>query len=675
MDKRSSHHFSYDGKLPNRNHPSNLVIEETIADDDEDESFSDDEDWEDIPLDGAINVTIENPQALVENGETRRKSKKHHQYRKLKYGLHIATIPLFLQVLRQRTLWARDKRLNRRLRRAVPAIIAKKFTKWSHLPEKERSDSLRTLLLGLVHWFRSNYQINSNGFRQNFNRLQYLLKFSDSKSKFYENVLRSQHWYYGNRPSDVADIEVIRQMARKKKSNRDILVIFFLITLKNMLPEEANLSLCFALPLHDYEITCSNVKWQTENGVGRVPNRFDGDLLRPYFWIELQFPEDRGCELYVIDPVVHLKESEIVARYRDDEPIRHYQPSMDVKPNINQAFHYVINIDCENGFIKDVSPRYLKNTCYRYFKVEPTTVFTKSLNYKSYLSFQQSLLEYNKSQVDSEHLELMKRISMKNYAVPTTLTGIKRSDCFIIPSMLKGNETLSFASKPVAKFKHHQADQASYEESVYWKSDVILLKCKQHWALLGRSIMKGSHPLKLKEHITMRARREKRHDRYEIKELYSFEQTYPSPKISTTHRDKSGQLYAITEVEDLRNRHGNVEIYSTDAKPDGFELVPVKDNVKELIKQFNKRSRQKNKVHQIRYLDVVSGFDFKQKPGYALPQINHILVSKGDYICIQELVRHSKEAAALQYWHELLSKLKIQKRLNETYGSLDGSKS
>lgn len=675
MAKRSSHHFSHDEKFSKRKNPSNLLVEETIADDDEDEGFSDDEEWEDIPLDGAITVTIATPQPLVKGSATRIKSRKHHDYRKLKYGLHIATIPLFLQVLRQRALWTRDKRLNRRLRRAVPAIIVKKFTKWSRQLKEERSNSLRTLLLGLVQWFRSNYQINSNGFRQNFNRLQYLLKFSHSKLKCYDDVLRNQHWYYGTRPTDVADIELIRQMARERKSNRDILVIFFLITLKNMLPEEANLSLCFALPLHDYEITCSNVKWQTENGVGRVPNRFDGDLLQPYFWIELRFPEDHGSQLYVIDPVVHLKESEIVARYRNDEPIRHYQPSMDVKPNIKQVFHYVMNINCENGFIRDVSPRYLKNVCYRYFKVEPTKVFTKSLNYKSFISLQHSLLKYNKNEVDSDHSKLMKRISMKNYEVPTTLMDMKRSDCFIIPSMLKGSETLRLASKSVAIFKHHQADETSCEESVYWRSDIILLKCKEHWALLGRSIVDGSHPLKLKEHITMRARRENNHDRYEIKELYSFEQTHHTPKISTTYRDETGQLHTITEVEELSNRHGNVEIYSMDSKPNGFELVPIKDNVKDLIKQFNRRSRKKSKAHQIKYLDVVSGFNFKQKPGYALPQINHILVNRDDYICIQKIQRHSKEAVALQYWHELLSKLRIQSRLNQTYGSIDGSTS
>lgn len=665
MPKRLPESLIEDDQKSSKVHDvGNLFFEEAISDnEDVDELSMDEQEWEEVPLDGTLSLTISKYEPRKEVLTGKRRAHRPHKYQKLKYGLHISSIQIYLIVLRHRSTWIRDRRLNRRLKSTVPELITKKFKRWKSKSQADKLHCARTLILGLVWWFRKHYQINSNGFRQNFNRLQYLIKYADKDDhdEFYEKVLNNQQWFYGSRPEGTDDMEHIREMARDKKANRDILVIFFLIILQNMVSEKKEISLCFALPLHDYEISCSNVKHQMLSGMARVPNKFDSDLLQPFFWIEMRFPGLDKSGLYVIDPIVHLKDNDIVRRYEIGDSINIYLPLLDMKLNLNQRFQYVVSIDCQNGIMRDVSPRYLPNKCYRYFNLNPSSLVCKSMNYKAYQALQESLKKFNGGRVDDRNNELMRSISMKNWEIPKTLKEMKRSDCFILKSILKVNEAIESNSQPVEA----PSGRNYFREPIYWKCDVIDLKCEVRWNQLGRSLIKDSKPLKLKRHVTMKNRRDKQFALYEIRELFSFNQTISTPKLSNYATDKFGRQYRITDVEDLRNEHGNIELYSPESKPDGFELLPLKHHTKKLIQRYNRSSR---KAKYIKYIDVVSGFDFKQKSGYAVPQVDHILLNSEDYLLTQELIRESQELEGLNHWKDLLIKLCIKSKLNDRYG-------
>ena len=114
-------------------------------------------------------------------------------------------------------------------------------------------------------------------------------------------------------------LKIFARWLKGKTANRDILTLFFFIILENVLPGPKKLYLCFALPLHDYDIRCNKVKWQIEHGIGKVPNRFDSDLIQPYFWIELEVPTLSDGELYIIDPIAHLGEREMVLKTHEDQ--------------------------------------------------------------------------------------------------------------------------------------------------------------------------------------------------------------------------------------------------------------------------------------------------------------------------------------------------------------------
>ncbi|AQZ16486.1 RAD34 (YDR314C) [Zygosaccharomyces parabailii] len=607
----------------------------------------DEEEWEDVPLDG-VSVTV----SLPENEKHPKKKLRTHQYQRLKFGLHIALMPFMLRVLRQRWMWTQDERLNRRLRRSVPKVINQRFNR---LFKERNFNKLRTLLLGLVFWFRSHYQINSNGFRQNFNRLQYLVKYSNTevKPRLYASILRNQHLFYGERPSIRDGIEDVRQMAKKKKSNRDILVVFFLIILKNLLPSNVQINLCFALPLHDYEFACHNVKRQMNHGIGRVPDRFDTDLLAPFFWIELRF-NCRLDEFYIIDPVVNLKEEEIVTRHAEVEAVTTLQPYFKIHTKLK--VDYIVSINCADGIMTDVSPRYLPNLYYRYFKPLESSIVLHSLGRKSYEIFIKLLGKYSKD--DTSHFRLMEKLAAKHRIIPETLHEMKRSPCYIIPSLLKKNETLRSCSQHVGNFR---------KELVYQKCDVLLLKSLQHWAQLGRSVKPGSTPLKSKKYVSMKKRREQRQDLYEIRELFSIEQTSPTPKLPSTYTDQSGQLRPLTDVDFYSNKFGHIEIYSHDTIPDGFHLMPLQ--CKHVIKLYNKRCL-KTGQQRIKYLEVLSGFDFRKRPGYAMPEIRNLFVNSQDYYMTVQLLQDYEQKMALQRWNDLIINMKLQKRLDDAYGDL-----
>ncbi|EJS42281.1 YDR314C [Saccharomyces arboricola H-6] len=638
---------------------------------DEEENLSD-IDWEEIPLDGSVTVTVSNIHRDPETIDRRKRTRnsKSFNYQRLKYGLHLIMMPFMLSLLKTRMKWTDDERLKRRLRRSVPKLIGKKFKSWSAKDQKSKNASLRTLLLGLVLWFRSNYKINSNGIRQNFNRLQYLIRYADSQKinptseSTYRKVFDNQQEFYGNRPMINDDIEDIRKMAKKKIANRDILTLFFLIILHSILPGSKRLYLCFALPLHDYDIRCKRVEWQIQHNIGKVPNKFDSDLIQPYFWIELELPGLSDDELYIIDPIAHLDERKMVLKTRKDDFVPDYQPSMDMKYNLNQRFHYVVNIECTKRIMRDVSPRYVPNVCYRYFELPESCPILKSKHYASYQNFSRWLEIWNRKKIPSHDDALMKQIALSNFTLPKSVTEIKRADNFIIPSILKSNEVLKSHAEPAAML-------SNLKEPIFWKKDVIQLKSKQHWAILGRSILPDAQPLKRKKYLPMKERMIRNLDRYIIKELFSYEQTIKTPKYPNTYHDHLGYEHVITDLSHYRNKFGNIEIYSAETKPEGFELIALHqgDNVKGLINHYNRTHKKKHE--RIQYLEVVSGFDFRHKKGHAIPKIESILVKDSDYVLVESLKRQAKLMSGLSFWDTLLTKLRVNDRLIADYGNIE----
>ena len=102
-------------------------------------------------------------------------------------------------------------------------------------------------------------------------------------------------------------------------------------------------------------------------------------------------------------------------------------------------------------------------------------------------------------------------------------------------------------------------------------------------------------------------------------------------------------------------------------KPNGFSILYLNDyniKVRNLLKKYNKDQNHEKKIE---YVDVVSGFNFKEQPGYAIPVINSILLNNYDYSRAIKLINKEIEIESLNSWNLLLKKLQIRDRLIDTY--------
>ncbi|CAL9737638.1 DNA repair protein Rad34p [Monosporozyma servazzii] len=674
--------YDSDEDILNNNSDNNLFILSSDSDSDiafetnfdgltdNEEELSDIE-WEEVPLEQNpdkdrdivdVQITI-NPNDHISNKKKRvatsiEKRRLIHESKKLAFNINIVLIPFLLKTLIQRSEWTKDTRLNRRLKRSVPKLIQQKFQtfKYKRIVTQKQENALMTLLLGVVQWFRTHYQINSNGFRQHFSRLRYLST-KQSASKKYNYVLDHPKHFYGTRPDiNLEDpLESIREMARKKMSNRDILVIFFAIILQNLLnKDDYEISICFALPLLDYDTLQSSI----EKNLPEVPNRFDSDLIHPYFWLEL----NHYGKIIVVDPLVHLRDGDVVSINKPDIPVKYFEPT-----NIsNQKYSFVSRVNVKTLQISDISPRYIRNITFRYFQhTQHYTLNPISPHYKLYQYYMESIDKVNQKSASVKpvfnNFKLCSILAYKNVAYPTTIKELVRSDNFVIATNLKAFEIINPNAKAVCTWK-----VAHKVYPLYWKKDVIVLKSKQHWNILGRTVVPGSQPLKTKKYVPMKNKKHAQYKAdYEIRELYSMDQTDQTPSLPEYIINEYGQQVKIKSVFSYKNKFGNVEIYLDHMKPTGFKILQLNNlNIKpkQLLNTYNRKNRE-----SIEYLDIVSGFDFKEKPGFAIPIINSILLSDQDFERAQKLISDELEMISLNDWSILLRKLQIRNRLIDTY--------
>ena len=670
----------------------------------ENESISEDE-WEDVALDNVVTVNISNRNDQISSLRKRKQrlskqrleqKRKNEHLRKLKFSIHLAMIPLMMHTFKQRMEWSTNDRLNKRLRRSVPKTLLKKFKQWSLLSkEKEKDDTFSTLLLGLVMWFRDHYQINSNGFRQNDSRLDVLMNQIDNEtgrfvpSESARKIFDNQQLYYGSRPRLTKEkfdtegttaeyegiISHIRLMAKRKMANRDLLCLFFYIILRNVLPDNVKrLSLCFSLPLVDFDKI--ETKKKVNSGIlDTVPNQFDSDLLQPYFWIELSLD---GTTTYVIDPVVHIEKKEIITKFQPTEFVRLFSTSNGYDNTINskQRFYYVLRMNNGSDKMEDVSPRYIDNLCYRYMNLPHDSIIRKSRNFISYNVFKKWLNRFNSGSNASIHKDTLtsdvySKIAFKHITLPRSLHELRRSDNFTTMEMLHKRQIVVQDNKfPPISMTIRSSSKRKVE--LVWKNQVVNLKSRQHWLILGRSIRTRERPLKLKMAKKNKKQFFPTENDYEIKELFSWEQTIPSLKLKSFYIDQYNIKRKITDVNFYKNKFKNVEIYLECNKPDGFQFIKLKGlvDIKALIRKYNKSVKRDPDKHFLRYLDVVSGFDFKQKHGYAVPVIEKIMVNDSDYTILSEMIRCQTEIVRLQLWLTFLNKLQIKDKLDKTYGDV-----
>lgn len=384
----------------------------------------------------------------------------------------------------------------------------------------------------------------------------------------------------------------------------------------------------------------------------------DFDLLYPYFWTELVNPIN-DSELIILETCTFHEEEKRIER------INRYQKSLNnycsyfypIKDQFNNmSMSYVISIDSDN-YILDVSSRYMKNICYRWFD----RLDLRTEAGRSFLLFQSLLRILNQQKLNGAlELEALRFIGLNNYDIPNTNSSIKRSPNFTTHSTIRYDEVISESTEPASKVTID-----GKRISIYFKNSVIFGKSEQKWKFLGRSIIPDQRDKYIKTTKTLapRSRSQKLITRTESNpdevKLYAFYQTCPYIKE---------KLDYISGVPTLpRNRFGNIEIFRESMVPDGCTW----------LKLSNIDTALRFPASNIQFVPVVSGFRFK-KYGIASPLKMGIIVLNEQVIEAKKIwlkfkinqykeEQRDKKLRALQGWSNFLKRLNIKSRIEKAY--------
>ncbi|CAI5759526.1 unnamed protein product [Candida verbasci] len=615
--------FNYDIHFESPNKKQKVTLEE--ADFDIDTENLNDSDFEDVNLDGQENQ----PQEFTINLSLHKQKLKHLiQQKKQRVSLQYLSMISYILHAKFRNNLLSDRKVLKVLRKMVPDSFNKHYKKF----KKNGNDELLVYLIKyLIKWFRKNFKHDSNGIR--------VLGYQRTAGE------------YPNNAKHINNVSDLISIIKKFQHNRDTGAQIFTAVLRS-LGFEARL--VFSLPLLSMSRT---TKTQPKLDASILKANKDNDLLYPYFWTELINPLDHS-ELFVVETQCFFEtEKHLIRLKRFNSKKNLYTP--EYYPNLNQfcqmSMHYVLAFNNDNLII-DVSPRYMKNIAYRYFKLLDlrTDLGKSSLLLQSLIRIMNRRRHYTND--DYMELTALLNISMNNVTIPETYSAMKKSLNFATQDSLRSNEVIPSGIEPLKIIKFNNRSQP-----VYFKDVVITGKSEQQWKFLGRSIKPHEIGKPIKSIIasprTINNRRIFNQNQLEDPnlnyiQLYSFSQTCPyiKPRVD-------GAIIP-------RNRYGNIEIFRDTMIPEKCIWLQLSD-IENILK------------FKFQYVPVVVGFIFKENR--AIPKKSGVLILKSDEIEVKkfwltERIKQCKLEALeknihlLNMWYKFIKTLRVKKHLDNNFG-------
>ncbi|CAG8961627.1 hypothetical protein HYFRA_00006164 [Hymenoscyphus fraxineus] len=402
---------------------------------------------------------------------------------------------------------------------------------------------------------------------------------------------------------------------------------------------------------------------------------YDRDLVVPNYWTEILSPI---THIYTaVDAIVlplHATKNEEFAKFLSP-------PKSD---KVRQVTSYIIG-HSSDGTAKDVTTRYLKGKMWpgrtKGFRLPPEKVPIHDRNgkvkrYEIHSWFQDLMSLYSRgtkkcprTEIDEEEeatdLKPAKREKKVVEEGKETLQSYKTSTEFVLERHLKREEAIKPGSKHVKMFTiKGKGDEASTQEKVFRRKDVVNCKSMETWHKEGRAPREGEEPLKRVPYRAATTNRRRELAEAEIatggkvlQGLFSREQTdwiIPPP------------------IEDgiiPKNSFGNIDLYVESMLPKGAVHIPWRGTVK-ICKRLG-----------IDYAEAVTGFEFGHR--MAVPVIEGVVVAEEHHSSIMaewekdEAERNRKEdekrqKAAINMWRRMLMGLRIIERVREEYGADGG---
>lgn len=620
------------------------------------DSESTDSEIEDVEL-------AQEPGSFLIRIQDGQKEEERKQQRKLKrkkrLAIHNMGLLAYLTMAKKRNEMLRSKKILKTLKQLLPPSFMSKhvkvFKKLLQNPDNDADKHLIYILKYLIKWFRLNYRTDCNGLRV----LGYLP----------DNV--NPEDYYPHPPQkQIGSVSDFCRVIKRFKHNRDTGSQIFTGLLRSL---GFDARLVFSLPLLPASNSCSLE--QPKMNVQLLSTNKDNDLLYPYFWTELINPLNPQ-EVIVLEPTCFLEEEKQLVRVRrvgrefnkDIDFVDFFNPKTRDLLNVMPSLQYVVAFDSK-GLTMDVSPRYMYDVAFRYFgKLDLRTDSGRSaLLFQSVLRSMNTGILY--SDLDNLELNFLRSVAFANLTIPQTLAGVRRNPNIVTKESLRYNEALKKSSHSITKIKLSDGSK----HRVYLGNQILYGRSEQQWKFLGRSILPEQIETPIRIHNSLQMLRTKRRKLMTLNgklacetRLYNFEQTCPFIKQEVSN----GKI--------PRNQYGNIEIFSPIMIPTGCTWITW-SYIELILRLYSKRKIPTKIQSEIEYVPVVIGFDFRTKPGYAVPikrgvlvlnsqmySIHHIWLSGKMQVDRQHL--RLKKIRSLSVWNTLLHKLRIVQRLDKQYG-------
>ena len=398
---------------------------------------------------------------------------------------------------------------------------------------------------------------------------------------------------------------------------------------------------------------------------------YDKDLLFPHYWTEVLSPVTNTYT--PVDAVV----LQVTATRR--ELLEKFEPRGGKADKAKQVTTYIVG-HSSNGTAKDVTVRYLKHhmlpgrTKGNRITTEKIPVRNrhgKVKYYEEYDWFKTVISGYvrgsrkaPRTEIDDHEeatdLKPAKREKKEVEEGKETLQYYKSSEKFVLERHLRREEALLPTAKHVKMFIVKGKGEATTEERVFLRKDVVSCKTMETWHKEGRAPIPGQEPLK---RVPYRAATTNRKREIAEAELASGEKVLQG----LFSRDQTDWIIPPPIENGIipKNDYGNMDVYVPSMVPEGAVHIPRRGTAK-ICKHL-----------QIDFAEAVTGFEFGHR--MAVPIITGVVVATENLEAVleewgkaeAERVRKEDEKrtkVAIGMWRKMLMGMRIVERVREEYG-------
>ncbi|KAH9985042.1 hypothetical protein BJV74DRAFT_946268 [Russula compacta] len=395
------------------------------------------------------------------------------------------------------------------------------------------------------------------------------------------------------------------------------------------------------------------------------PRPSDPLTTPPVFWTEVfSRPDGRWLPVDPIRAIVNKR------KVFDPTPVgASSRPGM-----VDNRMMYVLAVE-EDGYMRDVTPRYAK---------EYSAKVAKAQSGGGRREWWAQVIRmvtrpYKLHRDDVEDDELI--VNQFTEGMPTTVGGFKNHPFYVLERHLLRDQIISQDAHELGKFRG---------ESVFSRSQVLMLKTAENWMRRGRVVQPGEQPLKYVKQraVTLNRRRE-----LEIRaDAEGANGGGNGGVMQGLYAETQTERYIPPPVIDGRipkNDFGNIDLYTPSMLPAGAAHIPrtsspfLPARLRSKVTCFcifcftDKRAAKIARQLGFDHAEAVTSFEFRK--GKAYPVISGIVVAaenedtileaywEAEHVAAQK-EQEKRQQAVIKRWTKLVHGLRIRQRVREQYG-------